>query len=88
MSERVSNEYYLGGDYPGIYFTQREVDCLMQLLTGHTIVSAAAVLELSPRTVEFYVKNMRMKVGVQTKVELLQVVREIDFISQFGVRTL
>lgn len=87
MITKKMNEYYLGEKYPGVYFTQREVDCLVQLLSGHTIASAAEVLDLSPRTVEFYVKNMRMKTGVQTKVDLLKVVHDINFVDKISAQS-
>jgi len=82
MDEKNIKNYYLGEDYPGIYFTRREVDCLMCLLDSHTIVSAATILELSPRTVEFYVKNMRMKIGVKTKSDLLKKIRKMGFMNR------
>jgi DNA-binding CsgD family transcriptional regulator len=71
--------YHLGKPYPGIYFTQREVECLVHLLDGCTMVGVAKILRLSPRTVEFYVKNMRMKVGAATKLELLLIMERIGF---------
>ena len=83
MSESNIKNYYLGEGYPGIYFTQREMDCLIKLLNGHTIASAAKVLSLSPRTVEFYVKNMRMKIGVTSKRELLKKVRKMSFLHYY-----
>lgn len=73
--------YYLGHDYEGIYFTKREAECMLLLLKGHTIVSAAEVLRLSPRTVEFYVKNMKMKLCCCTKFELVEKVAQSEFIK-------
>jgi len=83
MSKKQSYMYYLGETYPGVYFTRREVECLLYLLEGHTIVGTAELLGLSPRTVEFYVKNMRMKTGAQTKLFLLEKMRKIEFKKHF-----
>jgi len=88
MSEKQVEMFYLGEDYPGIYFTKREVECLIHLLEGHTLVSAARVMGLSPRTVEFYVKNMRLKMGVNNKTELVKRIRKTDFIKHVSVPTI
>jgi len=82
MKCRRAQKYYLGTQYPGVYFTQREVDCLMQLLSGYTIIDIANTLLLSLRTVEFYVKNMRTKVAVSNKSELIKKIRKINFLNQ------
>lgn len=86
MSRKKLKNYYLGNDYPGVYFTQREMDCLVHLIEGHTVSSAAAILELSPRTVEFYVKNMRMKMGLPTKSALVKKIREMDFVNRQTIK--
>ena len=39
----------------------------------------AQAFGLSIRTVEFYVKNMRQKVGCSTKAELINIVANGDF---------
>jgi len=80
--------FYLGEEYPGIYFTKREVECLVYLLEGHTLVSAAGEMGLSPRTVEFYVKNMRLKMGVHNKAELVKKIRKTDFVKHVGMPTI
>ena len=88
MSGNDTKNYYLGKEYPDVYFTQREMDCLVQLLNGHTLAGTAEILSLSPRTVEFYVKNMRMKLGVQSKIELLKKIRKMDFIEHCNIHPL
>ncbi len=74
--------YYVGDTYPGLYFTRREAECLFYLLRGLTIGSTAKMLDLSPRTVEFYVKNMKTKLGVRSKVELIDKLHEVSFMSR------
>lgn len=66
----------LGDAYPGVRFTRREVDCLQFLLEGKTIADTAVELGLSPRTVEYYVKNMRLKISARSKYDLLKSIRE------------
>ncbi len=71
--------YSLGERYAGIYFTRREAECMILLLRGKTINGVANVLNLSPRTVEYYIKNMKAKVGCRTKFELVDLVHASDF---------
>ena len=63
-----------------VQFSRREADCLVQFLEGKTVNETALALGLSSRTVEFYVKNMRQKVGCRTKAELIRIVRDGDFV--------
>lgn len=73
--------HYLGEQYPDIYYTRRELECLHYLMKGHTITKTAEYLKLSHRTVEFYLKNMRMKVGAQSKEDLLKKMRTVSLPS-------
>ena len=55
-----------------IYLTQREqeiIDLLMQNMKNREV---AAALNLSVRTVEFYIQNLRLKFACNNKKELLQ----------------
>ncbi len=75
----------LEGEFSGIYLTPREVDCLVVLSTGCTVKFAARELNLSHRTVEFYLKNLKAKFGCSTKGELLTIVTEADLLSQIAL---
>lgn len=77
--------FYLGDEYEGVYFTKRESECLIHMLEGNTIVDTAKILGLSPRTVEFYVKNMKMKIGVTTKIQLLSRIEQTDFVKNYHI---
>ncbi|EKE01973.1 MAG: LuxR family transcriptional regulator [uncultured bacterium] len=76
--------YGLGEQYGTIYFTKREAECMVLLLKGKTINGVATILKLSPRTVEYYIKNMKTKVGCRTKFELIDLVYASDFIKNAG----
>jgi DNA-binding CsgD family transcriptional regulator len=73
--------YRLGARYKNIYFTRREAECMVWLLKGKTIRRVAMELGLSPRTVEFYLKNMKAKLNCQTKFELVELILESEFLS-------
>lgn len=71
--------YGLGTRYGDLYFTRRESECMVWLLRGKTINSVATILKLSPRTVEYYIKNMKNKLGCRTKFELIDLVYASEF---------
>lgn len=76
--------YYLGDKYPDVYLTLREAQCIYQLIQGATFAVTADRLNLSPRTVEYYVKNMRSKLHVANKIELVALVMRTDFLKIIG----
>ena len=76
--------YSLGNKYGRVYFTKREAECMVLLLKGKTINGVANNLNLSPRTVEYYVKNMKSKTGCRTKFELIDRVYASDFLQNLG----
>lgn len=78
---RVRNEYGLGKKHPNVHFSQREAECMLLLLKGMLVREAAEELALSVRTAEYYVLNMRAKLGCQTKAELLDLVAKSSFLA-------
>lgn len=74
------SSYYLGENYPNIYFTQREAECMHELLQGKTNAEIAAALSLSVRTIDFYLSNMRIKLKCRTRKELINKVLNSDFV--------
>ncbi len=73
--------YYFDPDSPELYLTCREAQCIYYLLHGLTLVKTAEKLELSHRTVEFYVKNIKMKLNLLTKSELITYMMKVDFLN-------
>ena len=83
LSERRTalSTYGLGCRYPDVHFTQREAECMVYLLKGMTNAFVAELMGLSPRTIEYYIKNMRTKLCCKNKNELVQRVKGSDFLS-------
>ena len=81
LGKRSLAAYGLGSKYGDAYFTRREAECMVLLLKGKTINSVADILELSPRTVEYYIKNMKSKIGCRTKFELVDLIYASEFMK-------
>lgn len=62
------------------HLTTRQAE-IAHLLPGRTYEGIALELELSPRTVKYHVDNMRIKFGVDSKIELIATLRELDLID-------
>lgn len=77
----VVKKYGLGDAYPDVYFTSREYDCVTQLLRGKNVKGIAKLYALSPRTVEFYIKNMKIKLECATRDELLEKVSRVTLVE-------
>lgn len=73
--------YCLGEKYGDLYLTRRETECVVHLLQGKTVPETAKILGLSPRTIEFYVKNIKVKLNCRTKIEILRHVLNSDLLK-------
>jgi DNA-binding CsgD family transcriptional regulator len=58
------NKFYINDD---VYLTKREIDCAKKMIIGSSIKETARELKLSPRTVEEYINNIKIKTGSNTK---------------------
>lgn len=68
FSENITallNEYY-----PNTTISEREMQCLFYTAGGRTAKEIAKLLDLSPRTVEHYIENLKSKFDCTTKVQL------------------
>lgn len=70
--KRSANRVFLGPEFPGIYLTPREEECAIYLMQGSTLKEIAKALDLSPRTVEFYLKNIKNKLNCRTKFQMMR----------------
>ncbi len=66
-----------------IKFTHRESQCLALLLYGKTTKEIADILCLSPRTIGFYVNNIKQKAGLNKKAILLKELKTDQFKEKY-----
>jgi DNA-binding CsgD family transcriptional regulator len=81
--QRRHIKYTLGEPMPSIYFTQREAECVMQILQGKTMNETGEILHLSPRTVEYYLGKIKRKLNCKKKREIIKLVTDTDFVKNF-----
>ncbi|MEZ5356376.1 MAG: response regulator transcription factor [Bryobacteraceae bacterium] len=68
-----------GGD-AGTNLTVREREVLQLVAEGHSIKEAAAILKVSPRTVEFHKRNITDKTGLHSTAELARYAARNGFV--------
>lgn len=71
LINKYLNEIGLGNEVKkASLLTPREKECIMHILKGKSAKESAQVLDLSHRTVEHYLENVKNKFGCQFKNEL------------------
>lgn len=80
-SRARQERFYIGRPYADSYLTTREAQVVVHFLMGKTIDATAVSLQLSPRTIEFYVRNMKFKLQCRTKAELIKMIKESEFMQ-------
>jgi DNA-binding CsgD family transcriptional regulator len=65
----------------GHYLTLRESQCVHWMLQGMTMREVAVQLALSPRTVEYYLKRMKERLGCENKKSLMAFLTSSDGIK-------
>jgi len=63
--------YYLGSEFNDWYLTLREVQVLKYLLLGYSARQTGEVLCLSAKTVESHIENLKIKLDVSTKGDII-----------------
>lgn len=74
--------FILGGALAGIPLTRRETQVLFLICHGLTNQEAAVRMNLSVRTTEYYIKNMRKKIVAKSKAHLIRQVIQTDFLDR------
>lgn len=80
----VTEKYYLGEPCEGIYLTQREAETMAHIILGKTIHATGEAMGLSPRTVEFYLNNIKYKLHCRTRTDLISKVLNSGFMENLS----
>ncbi|MBN2261066.1 MAG: response regulator transcription factor [Clostridiales bacterium] len=71
-------KYYIDHNHQEIALTPREFECYKLLATGCSMKMIASRLDISIKTVEFHLNNIKSKLGVHSKYRLIQLFFEND----------
>lgn len=71
IEEEINSNYFLDKRHNGKSLSKRESECLFFFSQGRTMKETAERMELSPRTVETHINNMKHKFNCHTRGELL-----------------
>jgi len=71
----IKKSYRLKSKCRGIYFTNRETNCIKLLLKGKTTIEIAAIFNISPNTVKDYIRIVKAKIGCPDRTELIHFMR-------------
>lgn len=63
--------YHIQNEYPKSELTKREAQCLFYLLRGKTQKQIGKIFNISHRTVEHFISNIKSKFGCTSKAELI-----------------
>lgn len=67
----IENTFKINTNTNPFHFSKREIECIFHLLRGKKSRQIAEALHLSKRTIDFYIENIKNKMGCHTKSELL-----------------
>lgn len=73
--------YAIGKKISGTELTTRELECLFYLLRGKTSKEIGKILNLSFRTVEGYIDNIKHKFNCRTKAELITAAIQAGYLN-------
>jgi DNA-binding CsgD family transcriptional regulator len=74
----VSNRISVMDGGQSVDLTPKEMECLIHMRTGRSAKQTAALMNLSQRTVEFHLDNIKEKANCRTKIELLAKTRHSE----------
>jgi DNA-binding CsgD family transcriptional regulator len=77
LEEIQPKKYYLEADNRPLYLTRREVEVLKHYSSGCSIKEIAKQMHISPRSVETYLTNAKVRLGVHNKVEIIKIMSQL-----------
>ena len=81
QSKSPPKRYYVGKSYPDTYLTPRELEISILLVQGNRYKTIAQKLSLSPRSVEFYIQNLRLKFHCSDRKSLIDLLRKLKIVQ-------
>lgn len=80
--EVAGQRVYLESLGSEIYLTPREVTVSVLLCQGLKCKQIAKQLNISDRTVEFYIRNLKLKFNCRFKIELINIFNQLKYLKK------
>ncbi len=75
-------------NYHGINLSRRECECLFYLLRGFSATDISNTLNLSKRTIESYIENIKSKLKCDSKKQIFEKAHQLGFIHTLPISIL
>lgn len=85
LQETRVTRYYLDGKYRNIYLTAKEAQCVYWLIQGKSAEEIALIEQISKRTVEDYLENIRGKLQCSKQTQIARILLETGFLDIFNL---
>lgn len=79
--EKYQFAYVVNDTLMGTDLTNRESECLFFILRGKSCKTIARILEISPKTVEYYIDQLKYKMNCVTKSDLIEQALRLGYIN-------
>jgi len=76
----LQQTYIIDGLSRNIHLSARQEECLFFLSCGKTIKEIAKYLSLSPRTIEYYIEQLKHRLNCHSKTELIEFTESHNFL--------
>lgn len=83
VAKPVRKKYPLGDYFPGISLAEREAECVYLLLQNKRYKQISSEMNISLRTVETYIKNIRAKLRCNKKAEIIELIQRSAFLKYY-----
>ncbi len=80
-SNKKYNAYVTSEYHPDFNLTHRETECLFLLIRGKTAKEIGKFLTISPRTVEVYVENIKKKMCVNSRSDIIDKAEKLGMLK-------
>ncbi len=81
--KELSSEGQVLIDYPFNLLSQMEGNCFQLLLNGYTNTDIGKMFNLSSKTIDSYVARIKYKLNCRSKVQLIQMAKEIGIVEHY-----
>ena len=83
MTACINKKYPLGSKYQGIVLNHREAMCMRYLLKNFNTLQIARQMNLSLRTIGFYIDSIMLQLKCESLQELLDSIKQSELLRYF-----